>query len=828
MWSAVSENWDDDFEFNPGLPRPKPTSHSGPSHDTVMADSEPIPRVSHSSSTFTEDWDLDSNPRRSTTLSSPLDESHIDDVFTRRQPQPPQVQSLEEWAEPGPSTPKKRVPSHTQSIVTAVEEENWDDDFEDKADSPARSTRRSRRRLTPSRAKAQHQQHQESWDDDFEAEDLKNDSTSTSSPKRTRQDAYLESSSDEELGFARDDLEDRTVTARSRRRPHTNNNNSPPPPVPALPHSLFSNLGKPDIEPFPRSPTASVFSVPHSYSTGTAGRNSVAGYAYTSTSHIPLRQTVSRSSAAAGLGSLPPSPPIHRERRRLRKKSRPQPGSGMYENVFELVEDRFNSAPRIPPSPPRTPEGEGGFTLRERSVSPVGRRPVTPDHAAIGVAVGSPPKGGAGGALLSRIGSVKKWGVRRKRGSTTPSETYNESSSVPQDLNATPRAPRPQSSTSNFSSRDNHQQQSPNPSPPGGKSGGGWFFRATGGESGVGSPSATQNSATSRNAAAQQASKKDELRREKSTDRIRLAVASASVPDSPSKLTKKKPSRVFEVLTGGSNKEAEDPPLPRPTEREPKPSLLSAMRRPTSIQPNRLHSGSSSATRHVSDSSAAASLGRSASNTLVSPSVEDLGLHPLPQDGSRRFLGGVRRISLGGGGKRYHRRNKSGEGIPQMPMEMTMEVKTPTEELLPPIELQPPSPPRPRVKTEESTDSSNGNGTGNETSMQTSMSSPLPMSIVSTPGSPKRNTPRSPAKSPGSPQSASLGRSTVSPAGGVVAVAAANSVPRRNSLGDLKIPARISQAQVSLRRDLGMVREFAASVEREFYFIYEATLICIY
>jgi hypothetical protein len=39
-------------------------------------------------------------------------------------------------------------------------------------------------------------------------------------------------------------------------------------------------------------------------------------------------------------------------------------------------------------------------------------------------------------------------------------------------------------------------------------------------------------------------------------------------------------------------------------------------------------------------------------------------------------------------------------------------------------------------------------------------------------------------------------------------------VPRRNSLGDLKIPARISQAQVGLRRDLGMVREFAMNIER--------------
>jgi len=34
-----------------------------------------------------------------------------------------------------------------------------------------------------------------------------------------------------------------------------------------------------------------------------------------------------------------------------------------------------------------------------------------------------------------------------------------------------------------------------------------------------------------------------------------------------------------------------------------------------------------------------------------------------------------------------------------------------------------------------------------------------------------------------------------------------------NSLGDLKIPARISHAQVGLRRDLGMVREFANNIE---------------
>jgi hypothetical protein len=44
---------------------------------------------------------------------------------------------------------------------------------------------------------------------------------------------------------------------------------------------------------------------------------------------------------------------------------------------------------------------------------------------------------------------------------------------------------------------------------------------------------------------------------------------------------------------------------------------------------------------------------------------------------------------------------------------------------------------------------------------------------------------------------------------------ASAAVRRRDSLGDLKIPARISQAQFSLRRDLGLVRDFAASVERK-------------
>ena len=79
-----------------------------------------------------------------------------------------------------------------------------------------------------------------------------------------------------------------------------------------------------------------------------------------------------------------------------------------------------------------------------------------------------------------------------------------------------------------------------------------------------------------------------------------------------------------------------------------------------------------------------------------------------------------------------------------------------------------------------------------------------------------------------SQQSVSLGRSTtVNIAGGgdeatglSLAIASGSTsggrLPRRNSLGNLKIPARFSQAQVELRRDLGMVREFVSNVKRGF------------
>jgi serine/arginine repetitive matrix protein 2 len=86
------------------------------------------------------------------------------------------------------------------------------------------------------------------------------------------------------------------------------------------------------------------------------------------------------------------------------------------------------------------------------------------------------------------------------------------------------------------------------------------------------------------------------------------------------------------------------------------------------------------------------------------------------------------------------------------------------------------------------------------------------------PASPNKLAGHSPGK-----QSVSLGRATAvggwGGGGGANGIGSGSgSVPRRNSLGDLKIPARISQAQVGPQRDLGMVREFAMNIERQFFF----------
>ncbi|KAG9082728.1 hypothetical protein FRC06_004880, partial [Ceratobasidium sp. 370] len=126
-------------------------------------------------------------------------------------------------------------------------------------------------------------------------------------------------------------------------------------------------------------------------------------------------------------------------------------------------------------------------------------------------------------------------------------------------------------------------------------------------------------------------------------------------------------------------------------------------------------------------------------------------------------------------------------------------------DLLPPIELQPPSPPQ-----------TLSGRTGEEHQSLLQLTTP-PKSLsnslsgFTTPSStPSKLTARLHHGNSPIGQSSSLSRAATQPGGPLEG----SSMLRRNSLSDLKIPARISRAQSGLKSNLGMVREFAGSVEQ--------------
>lgn len=239
--------------------------------------------------------------------------------------------------------------------------------------------------------------------------------------------------------------EDRTVTARSRRAALSRL--SAPPPVPPLPIPFRLPSGPSQHQPFPRSPTTSVFSIPSTIAT--QGPSSLS-----STTYLGLRST-------SRLAGLPPSPPIHeRKTRRLRKKSRPVPagtGNQVYEmgeiggrradstseeyaTGLEEMEMDFEGEdeghrPRtpvrvIPGLPgPSTYENQYQYIVPSPSSEqiPPSSPPSTPlrSKRASYASPGSSQSGILGG--LGRMGSVKRWigrgggegGGRGKKGSTT-------------------------------------------------------------------------------------------------------------------------------------------------------------------------------------------------------------------------------------------------------------------------------------------------------------------------------------------------------------------------------------------------------------------------
>lgn len=172
----------------------------------------------------------------------------------------------------------------------------------------------------------------ESWDDDLDFSQSPAIPSEPSTPGKStrlpdRRSSLVpagnlphdSSSDDDDLDFGVAGAEeDRTVTARSRCAPQQH---TPPPPVPSMPFTLtplsqeLSMSSNTHLSsPFPHSPTTSVFSVP---TPSVADTNFLR-------STVPFCPSLSRTSANNTLNYLPLSPSIHRERRLLRKKNRPQ------------------------------------------------------------------------------------------------------------------------------------------------------------------------------------------------------------------------------------------------------------------------------------------------------------------------------------------------------------------------------------------------------------------------------------------------------------------------------------------------------------------------
>ncbi|KAJ7726175.1 hypothetical protein DFH07DRAFT_853187 [Mycena maculata] len=274
--------------------------------------------------------------------------------------------------------------------------------------------------------------------------------TTHSTSTNSNREGWGSSDSDDELGLGGGADEDRTVTARSAsgssRRALSYNlaGGSPPPPVPPLPsahqgnnHSLgidiVGGMGM-QPQPFPRSPTASVFSAPDS-----------ASIAYTHTSAgstTALTRPHGQLMKGRGLAGLPPSPPIHkeRERRRLRKKSRPGAGGAGAQAVVEMREMRKESSEETNARAEGEDEDEdwdaedlgagasggaqGGGGVYTNPGTGASRSSLgTPASLGPGTPYGAQPVPAESGShvalpgaqgLLSRIGSVKRWGFGGK------------------------------------------------------------------------------------------------------------------------------------------------------------------------------------------------------------------------------------------------------------------------------------------------------------------------------------------------------------------------------------------------------------------------------
>lgn len=258
-----------------------------------------------------------------------------------------------------------------------------------------------------------------------------------------------------------------------------------------------------------------------------------------------------------------------------------------------------------------------------------------------------------------------------------------------------------------------------------------------------------------------------------------------------------------ETVLSGNAETSRDTVLSRPKSKQHLPQ-----RRPSSLQVNKTpfprHASSSAAERDEPPEVPDIPRSVSASNSNA--------------DGHGGFMSGVRRISFGSGATRRHRRVKSSGAkelentllVPPLPsLSRTSDETSSSSNPISPVELClfPPSPPRvpvhysppphgDKTPTRRSVDAMRKREHKRTASLTTNSSAG---DVVAT-------------LKPGNvcpPQSASLGRSAVN----VVVAGTGITPPRRNSLGDLKIPSRISRVQINLKQDLNRVKEFAAHVE---------------
>ncbi|KAF8627957.1 hypothetical protein AX15_004168 [Amanita polypyramis BW_CC] len=936
-----TENWDDDFEFNPNSPPRKNTSKTTTKSTTATATGGDAgqTRMSSTSSRFTLDWDTE---MAGNSLANTSPGTHRSKVFT--------APKLSDWAElAGPSTPTaKRSPT---AAAAAVVTEDWDDDFEDKNETPVRTrTTRGGDQSSPTKEITRNYRSLQplSGNENVDHKMLtpgRNRASSSASTQYSRSkissgdlvvNSFPGSDGDEEdddFGFMDKD-EDRTVTGRSRRPglPRLNSltnhplNTSPPPPVPSLPAHLASSGAHHDRDhpqPFPRSPSSSVFSLP----TTIAGESMY----YGSTAH--LHPTASRTSSSGGGGGghgfshLPPSPPIHkeRERRRLRKKSRPQP-----QGVFEMlpVESGFSSSGGLPAlqeverphspardsihsntqSRPRTPQTPNSSTHSSPFVSPVANVNTTPLSSRHSGSVNSPPTpSGAKGALLSRIGSVKKWGVRRSRGVSITQK--NTAATNGQDLTVDdPRtAARPTSSLSSLplSRTSSHHSSRPvspsvlNPNPNGGSRN--WFFRNSDtfttppggisasleyssaearrrhgpGAGGVNNASATDLSSRGRShdrsagasvevdRGKSQSRKPSSSRnrvRNRTPSRCRDAQARApglvpshtrlmesgkekDVMDTPSKLLKRKSLGFVQLrrtLSGLGNGNGDTQDGMDGLKAENAGNGVVAAGQPRHVSYGDMPHKSIRSKGDVFQDWENTDLtsipppsldirGRKKSLSVTGGKMwQDLSDVEKPQDAGKSFIRSVRKMSIVG----RHKRERSGTVVARFeerrePNGMSTGSQSelarppasdaytpPPQGLLSPAEIRDKLPVAKEAPPKEFAELE-AVPTIDDTKPALPQTPRRKVSNLTTPPtSPKRTPPaKSPTRGQTSPQSASLGRSTYSPTRNNESPDE-KAAPRRNSLGDLKIPARISQAQVGLRRDLGMVREFAHNVEQ--------------